>query len=247
MGANAKLALVIAWLVVAPFAARALGIDDEAIALFDRTSQLSPDRAVTSGASDEAPAPNAVAAFAGLATQPRLSAPGANWQPRHVASIWGARLGGGPLPDASRSSRETIDATSQDAPPPGCTFFKSGAERVPASDCMSCHGLHRTHPVEIDYTMAAAARPGFYRSLAEATRRGVFLPDGQVKCVTCHDPASPWKYKIALPPGAKASPAVETMTPQQLAAPRTLAAVAPRPGTAVTPTPLCTACHAYGD
>jgi hypothetical protein len=132
--------------------------------------------------------------------------------------------------------------------PTNCSLFQPGADRVPASECMSCHGLHQTHPVEIDYAAAAARRPEFYRSLAEATRVGLFIPDGQVKCVTCHDPNSPWKYKIALPPGAKPSPAVEAMTVEQLSMPKKrLAAVTPPPGSAVTPTPLCMGCHLYGN
>lgn len=114
---------------------------------------------------------------------------------------------------------------------------------------MSCHGLTQTHPVEIDYAAAAARRPEFYRTPAEATRRGAFMPDGQVKCVTCHDPLSPWKDKIALPPGAQPTPAVDLTNPRTFESRRALEAANTTlpPNSAVSPTPLCRLCHTYGD
>ena len=110
---------------------------------------------------------------------------------------------------------------------------------------MSCHEFTRTHPVQVDYAAAAARAPDLYRPLDEAIRRGVFLPDGQIKCLTCHDPGSRWKYKIALPPGA-AAPAVDPRKPQTYERPPALAAPLP-PGSAVSPTPLCQSCHTFGD
>lgn len=127
-----------------------------------------------------------------------------------------------------------------------CSFFQPGAEQVPAQQCMDCHGLHQTHPVDIDYTSASARYPMFYRSVQEVVRRGVYLPNGQVKCVTCHDPQSQWKYHLVVPPGVTPDLAVEAQTPQRIESSKYQPPTsAPPPGSSVTPTPLCVACHAY--
>ncbi len=128
-----------------------------------------------------------------------------------------------------------------------CKLFQAAPERVPAQECMTCHGMHTTHPVELDYEAAryssSALRPG-----AEVIRRGVFLPDGKVQCVSCHDAASRWAYHLAIPPGALVRPALNPRDPSTyerpvaLARPEALAA-----GTSVSPTPLCKACHSIGE
>lgn len=137
------------------------------------------------------------------------------------------------------------DASAPSGDQAQCPLFQPGAERVPTGDCVSCHGLTQTHPVDLDYASSAAASRGALRSADEVIRRGVFLPGGQLKCVTCHDPRSPWQYKIALPPGAVARPAVNPRDPSTYDRPRASPRVAP--GGAVTPTPLCKACHTLGD
>jgi hypothetical protein len=111
---------------------------------------------------------------------------------------------------------------------------------------MSCHALHQTHPVDLDYAAAAQRRPESYRPADDVVRRGVFLPGGQLRCVTCHDWHSPWKNKIALPPGAKPRPAVSLSSPATYELPRKAFDAMPPlpPGSAVTPTPLCLSCHA---
>jgi len=139
-------------------------------------------------------------------------------------------------------------ALAQPAAPAGaasCPFLAGNSSGTSSQDCMSCHGLHQTHPVDIDYAQSAQRRPGFFRTPDEVVRRGVFLPDGQVKCTTCHDPRSGWKYRLALPPGAAARPAVDLGNPATYERSRNAAVAAPRPGSAVTPTPLCLSCHAY--
>jgi hypothetical protein len=154
------------------------------------------------------------------------------------------------MPAAQPIAVATINISGPNAAPSAqCRFFQPGAERTTADDCMSCHGMSQTHPVDLDYAAAAARRPGFYRSREEVVRRGVLLPGGQIKCVTCHDPQSPWKDKIALPPGAAAMPAVDLARPETYERPRSrTAADAHLPaGSAVTPTPLCQSCHTYGD
>jgi hypothetical protein len=115
-------------------------------------------------------------------------------------------------------------------------------------DCLACHGgttirAHSSHPVDVDYA-TAASRPGAsLRPLAEALRRGVLLADGKVHCFSCHDPRSPWQSHIAIPPGSMARSAVVPGVDSTYGDDRP----SPLPGTDVSPTPLCRACHTYGD
>lgn len=117
-------------------------------------------------------------------------------------------------------------------------------------DCLACHesmGIHRdtSHPVDVDYAEAQGRSRGSLRPLADAVRRGVFLSDGRIHCLTCHDPRSPWAKHLALPPGARAQravrPGVES-TYTEDAAP-----ASPPAGSDVSPKPLCLLCHTYGD
>jgi hypothetical protein len=129
-----------------------------------------------------------------------------------------------------------------------CKLFQSAPERVPAQECMSCHGMHGTHPVEIDYEAARYKGQSELRPAADVVRRGVFLPEGKIACVTCHDPSSRWAFHLAIPPGAMVRPAVNPWDrstydrPVPLSRPQALAA-----GTSVSPTPLCRACHTLGE
>lgn len=149
-----------------------------------------------------------------------------------------------PAPAAKEGSSSSAGGASP-TPTAPCSLLEPGADRTRTEDCMTCHQFNRTHSVDVDYGAAAARAPELYRPPDEAIRRGVFLPDGQIKCLTCHDPGSRWKYKIALPPGA-AAPAVDRLKPQTYERPPALAAPLP-PGSAVSPTPLCQSCHTFGD
>lgn len=150
---------------------------------------------------------------------------------------------------APRAAPLTIRLSGSADTPTGCLFFQPGADQTTAADCMGCHGMSRTHPVDFDYATAAAGKLGFYRPVEEVLRRGVVLPNGQVKCVTCHDVKSPWADKIALPPGATPTPAVNLARPETYEPSRTQLAQTVRlpAGAAVSPTPLCQSCHTYGD
>lgn len=113
-------------------------------------------------------------------------------------------------------------------------------------DCLACHegrglSVHASHPVEVDYAAVASRPDASLRPLEEALRRGVLLSDGKVHCYTCHDPRSPWRNHLALPPGSAARSAVVPGDESTYGADRP----APRPGDDVSPTPLCLACHAY--
>jgi hypothetical protein len=129
-----------------------------------------------------------------------------------------------------------------------CKLFQSAPERVPAQECMSCHGMHVTHPVEIDYEAARSKGQTDLRASADVVRRGVFLSDGKVACVTCHDPASRWAYRLAIPPGVKVRPAVNVRDPSTYDRPVPLSQPQDLPpGTSVSPTPLCRVCHTLGE
>ena len=123
---------------------------------------------------------------------------------------------------------------------------------APAATCLACHPFHEGHPVELDYAQAVGRRRHDLRDPGEAVRRGVFLPGGRVVCHTCHDANSPWKSKIAIPTGSKVSnmvipgdprtydpngPATRVMTVEE-------ARVVLPAGYALSPKPLCLACHA---
>jgi hypothetical protein len=129
-----------------------------------------------------------------------------------------------------------------------CKLFQVAPERVPAQECMSCHGMHTTHPVEIDYEAARYQGRSDLRSGAEVVRRGVLLPDGKVACVTCHDSSSRWAYHLAIPPGAPVRPAVNPHDASTYERPVPLSQPQALPvGTSVSPTPLCRACHTIGE
>lgn len=144
------------------------------------------------------------------------------------------------------------------APQPGtCALDTSGSDSASTQECLRCHSsadgglIHGNHPVDLDYAAAEgeAGRAGTLRPVGEVVRRGVLLPDGRLQCVTCHDARSPWAAKIALPPGSVAVPALSPRNPSTYEDRDRLrttgpGAQPPPPGTAVSSSPLCIACHA---
>jgi hypothetical protein len=145
----------------------------------------------------------------------------------------------------------------------GCILVPGVANTTTTRDCTACHAgfeSRHSHPVDVDQDAARNRSFGgsgpSLRSAAEVVRRGVFLADGKVTCLTCHDGNSPWKAKIALPPDAPLKEAVkpgkpETYDPDAMrpSAMRGLTATTGKallaPGTEVSPTPLCKACHSF--
>jgi hypothetical protein len=144
-----------------------------------------------------------------------------------------------------------------------CILVPGSGNGASTRDCTACHagfeGSH-SHPVDVDHE-AARFRSGrgsgpSLRPAAEVVKRGVFLADGKITCLTCHDGSSPWKAKIALPPDALLREPVRPGNPQTYdpalmrPSPMTgLTATTGRQllpaGTAVSPTPLCKACHSF--
>jgi hypothetical protein len=138
--------------------------------------------------------------------------------------------------------------TAQGRAVTSCKLFQVAPERVPAQECMGCHGMHTTHPVEIDYEAARYKGRTDLRRADEVVRRGVFLPDGKVQCVTCHEASSRWAYHLAIPPGALVRPAVNTHDRSTYERRPTPSRPEALPiGTSVSPTPLCTVCHTLAD
>lgn len=133
------------------------------------------------------------------------------------------------------------------AQPSSCALHLAEAASQSGDACLSCHGSgagsHGHHPVDLDYAAARASRPGDLRGADEVVRRGVRIPDGQLRCATCHDGASPWAHYIALPAGASPVAPFDPGAPARDDG--TADPVAARPGGEVSTKPLCVACHRY--
>lgn len=145
----------------------------------------------------------------------------------------------------------SLQPTAAEPPAERCALTSSAAASVPSVTCAGCHPGHG-HPVGLAYATSFARASLALRAEAEVVRRGVLLPEGRLECVTCHDGRSPWKHRIALPPGAPALAAVipgRADTYPRVAWRLARAGTAPQlpPGAAVSPAPLCAACHAYAD
>lgn len=161
----------------------------------------------------------------------------------HPASVL-ARLGGLALLAAAPSPLRAEG---------GCLLFTARPDARSIGECLACHAEAHgrgNHPVDVDYEQAAARSAGSLREPREVVRAGVFLPGGRLHCLTCHDARSPWAARIALPPGATPVPAVRP-GPAAPPGPGWRAAARERaragslpPGSAVSPAPLCIACHA---
>ena len=129
----------------------------------------------------------------------------------------------------------------------------AGFGQATSRDCLACHEqsrpmiqAHRSHPVDVDYAQAAVRPGGSLRALADVQRRGVAVPDGKVGCRSCHSAESPWKNHLAIPSGAVVRPAVNPRDPRTYGEEtHRRAGEAPPPSTAVSPKPLCEACHAF--
>ncbi|HET9595413.1 MAG TPA: hypothetical protein VFP65_07520, partial [Anaeromyxobacteraceae bacterium] len=131
----------------------------------------------------------------------------------------------------------------------GCRLFTRDAHRAATAECVGCHVRHDAHPVDVDLDGRAARAGSSLRSAAEVVRRGVYLDGGRVTCLSCHDARSRWAAYLALPPGARVRTAVDPRKPATYLA-RAQETVDGRhlpQGTAVSPTPLCRACHTHGD
>jgi hypothetical protein len=177
-----------------------------------------------------------------------LCAPGVAQSSDHptVARSWLRPSQGAPaLSPADGVRHGQISPSDAWADPTGCRLLVPGSDAATSHDCLECHGslAHGGHPYDLDLGRWSPRSTGSaLRPVKEVLRRGVFLPDGQIRCVTCHDRLSPWKFHIRLPKGSKVMHAVDLRRPVTYENPASLPA--PRPGDDVGRKPLCLTCHA---
>ena len=123
----------------------------------------------------------------------------------------------------------------------------AGFDREGSRDCLACHGsmkptisAHASHPLEVGYAEIASRANSTLKPESDVLRAGVALPGGRLECRSCHSATSPWKYHLALPPGADVRPAVDPHNRATFDSPQV---GTPPPGSAVSAKPLCQACH----
>jgi hypothetical protein len=139
-----------------------------------------------------------------------------------------------------------VAASSARGDPPVPCALATVSETTTTRDCVACHAgadSRMNHPVDVDYEAAVRRRVTTLRPLEQAVKRGAFLPEGQVRCTTCHDRRSPWQYRLAIPPDAAVYRALvrgdaSTYDNSALTA-------RPPPGGDVGRKPLCLTCHAF--
>jgi hypothetical protein len=170
---------------------------------------------------------------------------------RQAYAIYEAKLSAMMATDAASgpggASASSASPAAAAVSPGGCILVPGSGNLATTSDCTACHSNYQSqhsHPVDV-YQDAGRSRS--LRKAAEVVRRGVFLADGKITCLSCHDGNSQWKYKIALPPDARTNPRVNPRDPSTFAPGmlvRTAATTMPA-GSDVSPTPLCKACHGF--
>jgi hypothetical protein len=146
-----------------------------------------------------------------------------------------------------------LEASSGAPSSPACILRSRLSDQATPGECLSCHAWkvrdHASHRYDTDYEDARGRREALaLRPVTEAVRRGAFLPDGRLTCLSCHDRRSRWKYQLAIPPGARVQAAVnrsEKWT-YDSSSPAPTAAVL-NDGADVGRKPLCLVCHATGE
>jgi hypothetical protein len=159
------------------------------------------------------------------------------------------RVGEAPQPTPPAAAPWPRAEVAERARAAGCRFFAPEAHRVATAECVACHQGHDAHPVDVDLDARALRAGSSLRPAAEVVRRGVYLDGGRITCLSCHDARSRWAARLALPPGARVRTAVDPRNPASYLAraPETVDGRHLPDGTAVSPTPLCRACHTHGD
>jgi hypothetical protein len=80
----------------------------------------------------------------------------------------------------------TIRAQAQ-VPGGPCRLMEGRSESLSSTTCRACHPWDICHPVDVNYESALATGRFDLYGIETAIERGAFLPEGQVRCVSCHD------------------------------------------------------------
>ncbi len=152
-------------------------------------------------------------------------------------------------PGAAKPSSGAATSARPEADAAKFGDLHAGLEGASSQDCLGCHAgtrpvirPHTSHPIDLDYAAAAGKRPADLAPLPDVLAAGIAVPGGKIACLTCHALSSPWRYRLAMPGGAKPLPAMRPGDPSSDEGGSTSP---PPPGSEVSPKPLCRACHVY--
>jgi hypothetical protein len=129
--------------------------------------------------------------------------------------------------------------------PDTCGLLHPASDTATSSTCLTCHSRHSSggHPYDVVHPrLGSGVGARVIRPIAQVLQRGLILPDGEIRCITCHDRNSPWMYHIRLPPGTRPTHAVDVRRPATYENPGALPPL--KPGDDVGKKPLCLVCHA---
>src|SRR5512137_3119058 len=94
-----------------------------------------------------------------------------------------------------------------ETPAATCRLLEAGSENLPSATCRACHSWDGCHPVDVEYEVAVRRARIELRSHESAIRHGAFLPEGQVRCVSCHARHSAEPFHLAIRQPMRAEPA----------------------------------------
>ena len=96
-------------------------------------------------------------------------------------------VGTTPTGSASTNANPPSAVPASSSGTSGCLLVPGGSNLATTSDCTACHFNYargHSHPVDV-YQDSLRSRS--LRSSAEVVKRGVFLADAKVSCLSCHD------------------------------------------------------------
>jgi hypothetical protein len=112
-------------------------------------------------------------------------------------------------------SATAMSQAQAQVPVAACRLLELGSDHLTSEECLVCHRWERCHPIEVVYAHALARQllggGQFLRPEGEAVGRGAYLPDGRVRCVTCHDRHSLAGSHLAFPASGAADQSIKPL------------------------------------